>query len=143
MDTLEILVPSDTRNLALIRDEIGRFAALTGFDNDAVLEITLSVDETVTNIIQHAYGEDPGIPQDRKTIEVKARQIADGLEILVSDNGRAFNPWIKPDPDLDTHFAENRNHGLGIYAVKRFMDRLEHIYRAGHGNTVTMVKLIK
>ena len=55
-----MVTPCDSRYLELIRDFVAKIAKITGFDEEHVNKIQLSVDEACTNVVKHAYkGIDP------------------------------------------------------------------------------------
>ena len=46
--------------------------------------------------------------------------------ISFKDWGTPYNPLERPDPDFNIPFEDRRIGGLGIYMVKKFMDRVEY-----------------
>ncbi|HWB54866.1 MAG TPA: ATP-binding protein, partial [Tepidisphaeraceae bacterium] len=52
----------DTAALAEARSAAEKFAADCGFDEKAVADVGLCVNEAMANIIRHAYAGDPGKP---------------------------------------------------------------------------------
>src|SRR5437016_2067595 len=60
--SIELKVQSDPANLAGVRKAIEAFAADLGFDEKAVAEIGLCVNEAMANVIRHAYGNQTDRP---------------------------------------------------------------------------------
>jgi anti-sigma regulatory factor (Ser/Thr protein kinase) len=137
--TLRIM--ADTANLEKIRDFVAESAQDAGLPESDMAGVLMSVDETATNIIRHAYREDPDIPEEDRWIEVETEAENGDFLLRLRDRGKPFNPVNVPAPDMEKHFEENRTHGLGIFAVKSFMDGIEHTY--SDGNEVLIRKRIK
>ena len=107
--------------IAKIRHEVAAFAAEhCAADPSAV---ALAVTEAVTNAIVHAYA-DAAEPGD---VEVSARCVDDGLEILVCDDGRGMAPR-----------ADSPGLGLGLPLAATLAERFEVQARMGGGTRVRM-----
>src|SRR4029077_10390823 len=64
--------------------------------DDTLFRVTLAVEESVANVIQHAF---TGVPAPHG-IEVRL-DISDArVTAVVIDNGRPFDPSTAPEPDL-------------------------------------------
>jgi len=138
-----LCVPGDSSSLEKVRNFVIEFAKEVGFKGDDLGSIELAVDEGVTNIIRHAYDEDPDIPEDKKVVEIELIKIDSGMEIRLRDNARPFNPRNVPLPDIEKHVRDGKTHGLGVFAMKIFMDEIEHNYYEGRGNEIILRKFIK
>ncbi len=65
---IELKIQSDPAQLATVRKTIEHFAAETGFPEKAASDLGLCINEMLTNIMRHAYDNQPGAPdraQDR------------------------------------------------------------------------------
>jgi len=113
-----------------------------GLSEEITSDVEFAVDEGVTNIIKHAYDEDPDIPDENRIIEVEMQFQDDELEVILRDRARPYNPINAPLPDLTAHLSKRKTHGLGVFAMKKFMDRMEHSYITGFGNEVHLFKKI-
>jgi serine/threonine-protein kinase RsbW len=105
-----------------IRHEVRDYARDHGAtDPNAV---ALAVTEAITNAVVHAYADAP----EPGEIEVVVQRLpADGLEILVCDDGCGMMP--RPDsPGI----------GLGLPLVATLAERFEVEARAGGGTRVLM-----
>ena len=122
-------------------DEIATaMAALRGFtDSSAVDEAArqaavLVLDELLTNIISY------GLKDSRHgLITLELDIIDEKLQIRITDGGIPFNPFDKPDPNLDIPLEQRQPGGLGIYLVKKYMDEYSYEYR-DEQNIVTLRK---
>ncbi len=93
----------------------------------------LAFDEVVSNIA--AYG------QARGPIRVRVRVVGGEIRATVVDDGVAFNPLLLPNPDTTSGIDARPIGGLGIFLVRKTMDRVA--YRRGWGlNCLRFVKCI-
>ena len=102
--------------------------------------ITRAVDEALTNIVRHSYGNRLDQPIALYFRSAKRRQhgeIEGGLEILLCDRGRAF--------DLNTlrgrPLEQIRPGGLGLHLIRQAMDTVEFT-RKGLTNQLRLVKYL-
>ena len=131
---LHIAIPSRTERLIDVRTFIANAAMVYGFGEEDVNNITLAVDEACTNIIKHAYNFDAN-----KNIDVDVVLNGNKFEIVISDNGKFFDPDAVPTPNMKEYIAQHRRGGLGMYLMKRVMDSVEFSFQANR-NTLRMVK---
>jgi serine/threonine-protein kinase RsbW len=61
---------------------------------------------------------------------------------MLSDQGKAFDPTQKEDPDIDLNPSERQIGGLGIYIVKNIMNEVTYQRLEGK-NLLTMTKDIE
>ena len=115
-----------------LRANVGRFIA----DETKLEDVTLAMDEAVTNIIMHAYA-DVGDEVER-VIEVCVNIEDSRLTIELCDFGKEFDLQAVPAPDVAKNMAGDRNGGFGIFLIKKLMD--EFIYRRKNDrNLLTLV----
>ncbi|MBN1304064.1 MAG: ATP-binding protein [Anaerolineales bacterium] len=122
-------------NLDSIRDFVGQAAVDAGLDERQVYAVQLSTDEACTNVIEHAYGGECDDP-----IEVTCNVHYGGLTVIIRDHGRVFDPGSVPEPDLKAGLAERGIGGLGVYLIRKMMDKIEFESSPQNGNVLTMVK---
>lgn len=132
---LELRFPSENRYLNMLHQLTKHLAVATGFEATEADKIALAVDEAATNVIQHAYGGEPG-----HEIEVHFDPEGDSLDIVILHGGKALTSVPVPEFDLDQLVAERRTGGLGLTIMRQMMDKVEH-GRAGTGkNMCVMVR---
>jgi serine/threonine-protein kinase RsbW len=135
--TFILSVPSDTRNLAMIRDFVEdavRRSTMGGSDLD---KLKLAVDEACANVIEHAYGND-------RTKKLTIRVSFDPAQVIVDvvDSGKEYDPTAHTPATLEELAAGRRDGGMGIRIMRMATDELlwfpdEH----GH-NCLRLVKRI-
>jgi serine/threonine-protein kinase RsbW len=114
MDKLILCIPGETDHLDKIREFVTEFSREAGFPDGTLGEIEFAVDEAATNIVKHAYGEDPDIPEENRIIEIEMRKIDGGIQVVLRDRAKPFNPKNVPLPDMESHLAQKKTHGLGF-----------------------------
>lgn len=133
----QLKLPSDSSNLAIIRDLVTRVANQVGLDNDEASKIELAVDEACTNVIKHAYGNNAN-----KVIDLKIQIDKTKLTIIVSDRGKGFDPSDVQVPDLNESIKSGKKGGLGICLMKTLMDQVDFDIKPGTKNQVKMIKYL-
>ena len=107
-----------------------------GLDMELQMNLNLALEEVVSNVIFYAYPE--GTTAD---IELLAEYDGKVLTLVLSDQGKHFDPTAKEDPDPDVHPADRELGGMGIYIVKNIMNEVTYQRLEGR-NLLTMRKKI-
>lgn len=98
-----------------------------------VLQISVAVDEVFTNICSYAYNNGIGRAQ------VRIEKDRDEIRITFTDNGDAFDPLSIDEPDVTLPAAKRQIGGLGIFMVRKMMDKV--VYgRLKEKNVLTLTK---
>ena len=102
-----------------------------GADRRTVGALVQAVDEWVTNVVVHGYGEASG-PVD---VEIRA----DGADVVVTvrDKAPVFDPASAPAFDRDLPLTERPFGGMGIALIRDLCAAFEHRALAQGGNEVT------
>ena len=132
--TYRIVIASQTERLHDVRKFISDLARQHGFQDDDVNKISIAVDEACTNIIKHGYNFAPD-----RDIDIEVIRNGNEFEILISDNGKQFDPNSVETPDMKEYLSHFRRGGLGMYLMKRIMDKVEFNFRRDR-NVLRMIK---
>lgn len=135
--TYQLRIPSQSDNLELIREVVGKISKKVGFDDEEASKIELAVDEACANVIKHAYERD-----QKKPIEIVVKIEFGKLTIIITDQGKGFDPEKLKQPDMKEYLAEMRVGGLGIFLMETLMDEVNFKSSPGKGNQVRMVKYL-
>ncbi len=119
-------------DLAAIREFVKTAAVRAGLDADKVHEVVVAVDEAVTNIIVHGYRRKPG------PLEVEAGARKNAFVVRLRDEAPPFDPASIPAPDTTLPVDERPIGGMGVYLIKRAMDKMAHRALPGGGNELTL-----
>ena len=116
--------------MALILKE----AKSMGFSQEAVNQIQLAAEEALVNVIHYAYPDKDG----EVKITVNPQQ-GKQLEVVITDQGVAFDPLSLPEPDLETPLESRKIGGLGVYLMRKLMDEVRY-KREGGRNILSFMK---
>ena len=103
----------------------------------AQMQIDVALDEILANIAHYAYAPGTGEVVVRIDIDDAARVAT----ITFIDSGMPFDPLQKDDPDITRPAEERAIGGLGIFLVKKTMDKLTYRFENGM-NVLTLYKHI-
>jgi len=127
---------SNTQTLILKNnlDEISRIHAFLqesgsafSFSREEIFALTLALDEMVTNIISYGYDDDR-----EHDIVVTLSVEGNEIRLVLDDDGIAFDPLVRDEPELDIPLEERKIGGLGIHLVRSFMDGISYSRVEGH-----------
>jgi anti-sigma regulatory factor (Ser/Thr protein kinase) len=135
-DVLNLEVTSDTAELPGVRDGIRAWSKRHGWSEAEIAEITLAVDEALSNVIRHGYGGEPG-----HKIEMSARAVHDaaegeGVEVRIRDFGKQVSLDEIRGRDLD----DIKPGGLGVHIIRSVMASVEYSHAEGGGMQLVMRK---
>lgn len=133
----------ETRKIVLCNriEEISRMASfLEGIGEEFALSVEdsfnihLAMEEAVTNVIMYAY------PQDEEhEIELSVSCADKEMIFTITDSGKEFDPTLHPEADVTLSLEERPVGGLGIFLIRRIMQKVEYNRVEGR-NILTMVK---
>ena len=127
--------PGQFSSLTAICEFIAKAAEAAGLSERATYAVQMAVDEACSNIIEHAYkGKETG------PIGCTCEITPDSLIVTLNDHGRCFDPTRASQPDLSAKLGDRAQGGLGIYFIRKLMDRVEYKYSPDCGNTLKLVK---
>lgn len=129
--TVQLDIPADLKHLGIITACIAEVVLAQSDLPDAELvshNVQLAVHEICTNIVQHAYGDQPG-GRIRATValHLEPRRIT----VDLSDTGRnTFDPAAVAAPSLE----EAQVHGYGLFLARQLMDTLTYELQPGNNH---------
>jgi len=132
--SFRLVIPSQTRYLNLVTNLAKRASLTVGLDDATAAKVSIAVDEAVTNIILHAYQNDPN-----QTVEVELRFASGLLEIHLWHTGQGLRDDQITLPDPHEYIRRPRKGGLGLLLMSRFMDEV-HFLQNGDRNECCMIK---
>jgi sigma-B regulation protein RsbU (phosphoserine phosphatase) len=116
----ELIFQSEMNALQQVRRFIRMFGKKymrRASDEPRIACIELAAVELTTNIIRHAYDNQPGHP-------IRLEAVAYPLEMTLSfyDRGRPFDPAAVPAPELDG----TKEGGMGVYIIEKSVDEITY-----------------
>jgi anti-anti-sigma factor len=134
--TTTITVENRTSELERLGRGIETFAQRLGLSSQVMFELSLAVDEIVTNIISYAYDDD-GLHD----IVVRLAEESGEVVVEIEDDGRPFDPLSVPAPRIDLPLEERASGGLGMHLVRKVTDEVQYMRRRER-NVLVMRKKI-
>ena len=110
---------------------------LDSFECPIKIQVALcvAIEEVFVNVAKYAY-------DGNGTVEITLSKSKEHVTFVFKDNGKPFNPLEREDPNINAGSDEREIGGLGIFMVKKIMDKVEYEYR-NHQNVLTLVKYKK
>ena len=137
---LKLQLLSDPKLLFVVRGALERLTEIFGFSPPDRRSVTRAVDEALTNIMRHCYNgrTDQPIELFCSRVPSPSGDSADGLQILLCDQGPAVDPSKLRGRRLD----EIKPGGLGLHFIRQSMDTVEY-ERVGSANRFRLVKYLQ
>ncbi|MCQ2398197.1 MAG: ATP-binding protein [Sphaerochaetaceae bacterium] len=114
---------------AFVEEELGK----VGCPPAQITKISIILEEIFVHISHYAYHGEEG----KMKLCVDAAESS--VKMIFSDRGVPFNPLEKKDPDITLSAEERGIGGLGIFMVKKAMDKVSYNYVDGC-NVLTVEK---
>ena len=97
-------------------------------------QIDVVIDELMSNVTKFAY-------RDGKNGDISVEMEVNEEEIAMTfrDSGVPFNPLEQADPDVNAPLEQRKIGGLGLFLVRKTMDKLNYVYENGQ-NVLTVIK---
>jgi anti-sigma regulatory factor (Ser/Thr protein kinase) len=116
-----IEIKNNIEEISRVCDVIKAFCDEHDISEEKYHDIVLILDEVVTNVINYAYPDGGEHTFSLEIIEENGQ-----VDINMSDNGIAFDPLGKNDPDTESSLEEREIGGLGIFIVKQLSESVEY-----------------
>lgn len=126
---------ADVKELDNLFEYSSSLLRLLEFSNRDIIMINTALEEVFVNVAKYAYN-------GKGTVEITLSKFKDHISFVFMDNGKPFNPLAKADPNITASSEEREIGGLGIFMVKKIMDKVEYEYINGQ-NVLTLVKYKK
>jgi serine/threonine-protein kinase RsbW len=88
---LEMTLPAQAENVAVVRHALAGLAEEIGMDEVGLADLKTVVTEACMNVVVHAYDGEPG------PLIVEVQPDSEGLDVVVRDEGRG----VRPQADID------------------------------------------
>lgn len=128
-----ISMNADTAHIGPLIELVQDFASSALNDEDAY-NMTVAVDEAVTNIITHAYQNDPS-----GKINVSFGTKKDEVYVTIEDFSKNFIPPLLVEKKKFS-FDKLEEGGLGLYLMQEFMDELRFLYDNNENKNILIMK---
>ena len=126
---------ADVKELDNLFEYSSSLLRLLEFSNRDIIMINTALEEIFVNVAKYAFN-------GKGTVEITLSKFKDHVSFVFKDRGKPFNPLAKADPNITASSEEREIGGLGIFMVKKIMDKVEYEYINGQ-NVLTLVKYKK
>ena len=127
---------SNLSELETLCQHLNKFGQASGLSEACITDINICLDELFTNIVSYGFSDDlEHIIQLTMNLDDRV------LTVNIEDEGIAFNPLEKEEPEIPDDLIDVRIGGLGIHIVTKLMDDIRYVRKRGR-NKVTLRKFI-
>ena len=134
----ELTLEAKVANLQQVLDFVDENLTSMRCPMKILMQIDVAVEEIFVNVASYAYTPNTGSVTIRMDLQEKPRAVV----ITFIDSGIPYNPLAKEDPDVSLSAEERSIGGLGIFIVKKTMDKMEYEY-TDQKNVLKMYKNIE
>ena len=133
----EITLPAIIENISRVTAFVDEQLEALDCPMKAQMQIDVAIDELFGNIARYAYAPGTGEAAVRFDFDADTRTVS----ISFLDSGIPFDPLSQAAPDINAPAEARAVGGLGIYLVRKTMDRVDYRYADGK-NILTIQKRI-
>ena len=145
---IELRCTIDPTMLGPLRAFVSSVAHELGFTEQQVNEIEICVDEACANAMEHACSKafEREVPNSTRDLFIEMHYQGDELKVCIIDHGVGTDEQTLPRiAHLEDYLEKGRDNyrGLGLFLIRKFMDRVDVRSAPGQGTTVEMTKFRK
>ena len=133
----ELTLAATVENIPTVTDFVNEQLEALNCSVKAQTQIDIAIDELFGNIAHYAYPSGTGEATVRLEVPAESRTVL----ITFIDEGVPFDPLKNEDPNTGLPAEERELGGLGIFMVKKSMDKVSYAYRDGK-NMLTIQKAL-
>ncbi len=124
--TYTLVVPSETRQLAQVRNFVTKYARQANVAEEHIDALRLAIDEACANVIEHAYQGNP-----EKEVHLAMTIEPTRIIVRIRDHGCPFDRTAYRRPDVRELSRKRKSGGLGVDIIRRLMDKVEYHNQEG------------
>ncbi len=131
----EITLDARAESIETVTGFVNEELEAMGCPRKVMFQIDVAIDEIFANIASYAYGPEGG----QATVRFEALDAPRGIAVTFLDSGMPFDPLNNEDPDVTLPAEERSVGGLGVFLVKKTMDRVRYEHTGGN-NVLQIIK---
>jgi len=124
-----ILINNNLAEIERLSKAVAEFGKKNNLSSEVIYDVRLTLEEVVSNIINYGF-----VDHDEHQISIEMNLQGETLTIKIKDDGKPFNPLEVKNANLEKPFDEREIGGMGIYIVRKLMDKI--LYKREEGNNV-------
>lgn len=121
-----LTLPPDTAAIERASQWLDDLGERQRWDSRLKFALMLSVDEALTNILMHGFSATPETAGSKRYIRLEHTPRRKTVEILVADNGVAFDPTQTPPPDAASSVETAKVGGHGVQLMRHYLKQLSY-----------------
>ena len=134
---LQLKLPNDLHYLPIAQAFIRTVAERIGFSGSALGQIELAAEESIANVIKHAFDE-----EESDTFEILCEQIPRGLRVTIKDKGIPFDPSQAPAYNPAGGVEDADFAGMGMFLIRSLVDECSFVNRGPEGKETVLIKYL-
>ncbi len=131
----EITLPALIANIETATEFMNGILEDAGCPLRVQMQLDIALDELMSNVARYAYHPGTG----DITVSVEILDDPQRVRLTLSDSGTPYDPNKAADPDVTLSAEERKIGGLGIFIVRKSMDKIDYEYKDGK-NVLTIEK---
>lgn len=124
-----ILINNNLSEIERLSKAVAEFGEKNNLSSEVIYDVRLALEEVVSNIINYGFEDNY-----EHQISIEMNLQGETLTMKIKDDGKPFNPLEVKSTNLDKPFDEREIGGMGIYIVRKLMDKI--LYKREEGNNV-------
>lgn len=120
--------PAELSRYPSVRGFVEHFYARAGVSAKGRRKLLIALDEIFSNVCRYSNAGE---------VTVECRMESGMAVLVIEDDGMAFHPLERSQPDMSEHAEQREPGGLGIYMVRKMMDEAAY-ERVGGKNRLTI-----
>lgn len=116
-----LILQNDISQISSLGSFINEIADELSLARDIAFNLNLVLEEAVSNVIMYAY---PTHIKDNILLDAKLD--GNSLTFTLTDSGEPFDPTMAPDADITLSAEERKIGGLGIFLIRKIMNKVEY-----------------
>ena len=128
-----LVIKNEVAELERLAIFIEQVAEESNLDPETTMNLTLALEEVVSNVILYAYPQKMG-----EDITITAQLDGGTLVFTITDKGEEFDPTKVEEADVTLDAEDRQIGGLGIFIVRNIMN--EVTYQRLEGKNILTLK---
>ncbi len=137
-NTVKITIPAKLPYLPAALAFSAELSRLAGFDKSSENQIRVALEEIITNVIRHGFGD-----VEKGDVEIICEDGHSGISFIVYDRGMPFDPSKLPEYSPEKATLDSGLEGLGTFLAKKNMDEIVYRNLGREGYAITLTKNLK
>jgi serine/threonine-protein kinase RsbW len=136
METYQVLLENKISELHKLREALEERCSQWGLPPAVCMSVNLALEEAFANIVNYAFDD-----QLLHKIELEFSYAGKRLEVVITDDGKPYDPTRQTAPDISLPAEDRPIGGLGIFLIKKIMDEVSY-ERTSNQNKLYLTKYI-